>query len=65
MWTVALPVCPRCDLKDDTARFVPSTRIAHVKLTLRGFSLSFGKARARRKAKHDADPINCVHGNQT
>jgi hypothetical protein len=22
-WRVALPVCPRCDLKDDTAMFVP------------------------------------------
>jgi len=27
IWTVALPVCPMCDLKDDTARFIPSTTI--------------------------------------
>ena len=24
VWTVAVPVCPRCDLKDDTARLVPT-----------------------------------------
>lgn len=23
MWVVPLPVCPKCDLKEDTARFVP------------------------------------------
>lgn len=47
IWTVALPVCPRCDLKDDTARFIPSPPVEHVKLTLRGFS--FASARATRK----------------
>ena|ERR1700722_5232031 len=52
IWTVALPVCPRCDLKDDTARFIPSTRVEHVKLTLRGFS--FSSARATRKDERKA-----------
>jgi hypothetical protein len=23
IWTLPLPVCPRCDLKTDTAQFVP------------------------------------------
>ena len=23
IWTLPLPVCPRCDLKTDTARFAP------------------------------------------
>src|ERR1700720_2582999 len=43
IWTVALPVCPRCDLKNDTARFIPSAPVSHVKLTLRGFSFSNAK----------------------
>ena len=24
IWTVPLPACPRCDLKEDAAKFVPS-----------------------------------------
>ena len=26
VWTVALPVCPRCDLKEDTAQFTAQDR---------------------------------------
>jgi hypothetical protein len=52
IWTGALPVCPRCDLKDDTARFIPSTPVEHVKLTLHGFS--FSSARATGKAERKA-----------
>jgi hypothetical protein len=47
-----LPVCPRCDLKDDTARFIPSTPVEHVKLTLHGFT--FSSARATGKAERKA-----------
>src|ERR1700676_331222 len=52
IWTVALPVCPRCELKDDTARFIPPTPVEHVKLPLHGFS--FSSARATGKAERKA-----------